>query len=247
MIQAADIHCHIIPYVDDGALRVQESEELVEMLAAQGVRTVCCTPHLRRHMFETPDEEIRLQFERLLARSQNLDVPMQFYLSREYHCDELLRKKLDAGEILPLGRGNVLLAEFSYRHPAEDILNYIRLIRSYGYQPLIAHAERYAATENLAQAARFIEAGALIQMNASSLLGAEGRRQASLCRKLLKEDLVHVIASDAHDPSDRPPEIDKCAAYLERKFGTETAKRLLHTNPLQILNVSDGGSEHADS
>ena len=56
----ADIHCHILPYVDDGALRVQESDELVRMQESQGVRVVCCTPHLRHHMFETPDDEIRL-------------------------------------------------------------------------------------------------------------------------------------------------------------------------------------------
>ena len=61
----ADIHCHIIPYVDDGALRMEEAKELLTMQIEQGVGTICCTQHLRHHMFETPDETIKEQFARL--------------------------------------------------------------------------------------------------------------------------------------------------------------------------------------
>ena len=244
----ADLHCHILPFVDDGALRTQESEELLEMQRQQGAQLICCTPHLRRGMFETSDEEIKLQFERLQKRAAALPEPPQLFLSREYHCDELLVKKLEKGEILPLGKGPYLLAEFSYRHSEEHILHYIRLIQSYGYKPLIAHVERYPALgQSPSQIAALIDMGALIQMNASAVLGSEGRRQAAYCKRLLKERLIHVIASDAHDPSDRPPELDACAAHLEKKYGSEYAQALLRTNPLQILGLTDGGSEHADS
>ena len=258
MRQIADIHCHILPYVDDGALRTQESDELVRMQREQGVTAVCCTPHLRKHMFETPDEEIRLRFEQLLKRqgagSEDASEPsagaapspVRFYLSREYHCDALLLEKLEQGAILPLGEGNFLLSEFSYRHTEAQIREFIRIILSYGFRPLIAHLERYPAIEKPAQAAALIDMGALIQMNASSVVGAEGRRQAAWCKKLLKAGLVHVIASDAHDPSDRPPELAACAALLERRFGNDTADRLLRINPLQILNPTDGGPGHAE-
>lgn len=251
MTTIADIHCHVLPYVDDGALRAQESDELVQMQAEQGARVICCTPHLRHHMFETPDEEIQRRFRQLLERQAAAEAasmsrsPIRFFLSREYHCDSLLLKKLEAGEILPLGNSKTILAEFSYRHSESQIRDFIKIIQSYGFRPLIAHAERYPALEKPAQAAALIDMGALIQMNASSVTGAEGRRQAAWCKKLLKADLVHVIASDAHDPSDRPPELASCASILERKFGKETAEKLLWTNPMHILNPANGGTEHA--
>ncbi len=243
MTQIADIHCHILPYVDDGALRTQESDELVQMEAEQGVSVICLTPHLRRHMFETPDEEIRRRFGQLLER-QNASSPIRFYLSREYHCDPGFLKKLETGEILPLGEGRTVLAEFSFRHPEGMIRDYVKTILSYGFTPLVAHVERYPALDTPAKVAALIDMGALIQMNASAVIGSEGRRTAVWCKKLLKEDLVHVIASDAHDPSDRPPELIQCAAHLERKFGEDRAERLLWTTPMNILKPANGGTEH---
>ena len=125
------------------------------------------------------------------------------------------------------------------------IRDYVKTILSYGFRPLIAHVERYPALEKPAQVAALIDMGALIQMNASAVIGHEGRRTAAWCKKLLKEDLVHVIASDAHDPSERPPELEQCADHLERKFGEDRAEKLLWTNPFQILKPANGGTEHA--
>ena len=100
----------------------------------------------------------------------------------------------------------------------------------------MAHAERYQVlwqSPDLAE--ELIELGARIQMNVSSILGREGRRQASYCKKLLKRHLVHVVASDSHDTELRPPELAACAAHLERKYGAAYAQELMHTNPINIL------------
>jgi len=246
MTGIADIHCHILPYVDDGALRKEESLELLEMQYAQGVRAVCATPHLRKGMFESTDDAIRLQFERLQERAGPLRERMRFFLSREYYCDEGLLARLERGEILPLGMGNCLLLEFSHAHSESEIQSYIQIVQQSGYRPLIAHLERCPALRgDTAQTAALVEMGALIQVNAGSILGREGRRQASFCRKLLKERLVHVVASDAHDPEMRPPELDRCAVYLTKKLGAAYAEQLLCTNPLQILLGREGETEDA--
>ena len=238
MTKIIDIHCHILPYVDDGALRAAESDELLEAQYAQGVRVICATPHLRKDMFETPDETIVLQFERLKERAAARYPDVSLFLSREYHCDKLFRDKLASHQVMPLGKGNCLLSEFSYRHSEEQIHDYIRLILDSGFIPLIAHVERYpAVSDSTEQVERLIDMGAMIQMNASSILGREGRKQASWCRKLLKAGLVHIAASDAHDPDERPVELDLCADLLEKKYGAELAERLLCTNPLKILNI----------
>ena len=238
MKSPADIHCHILPYVDDGAETASVSEELVEMLYSQGVRTICCTPHLRRGMFETPDDAVKEQFEKLRERAKAAGYPeeMRFFLSREYHADRLLLGALEQGTIIPYGESSNILLEFSNSHTLADIHWFIKTVQDAGFSPLIAHVERYclfwddpAAIQNLT------DMGALLQSNCSSILGREGRKQQSWCKKLLKNHLIHVIASDGHDPEDRPPEMDAAASYITRKFGEEYAEQLLCTNPLDIL------------
>ena len=85
-------------------------------------------------------------------------------------------------------------------------------------------------------------------MNAGSVLGHEGLRQARWSRKLLRESLVHVIASDSHDPVDRPPELDACQRYLRKKVGDACAEALMRDNPMQILSTIEKESiPHANN
>ena len=239
MKDLVDIHCHILPYVDDGALRTQESDELLEAQAEQGVSTICVTPHLRRGMFETPDDKVVLQFERLKERAQAKGLQVTLFLSREYHCDSIFLERLKENSVWPLGNGRYLLSEFSYGAPIEDIHFFIETIKDSGYTPLIAHVERCYNLQTTEQIAELTEMGARLQMNASSILGREGRQRASWCKKLLKAQLIHVVASDAHDQVERPVELAECAAHLERKYGAAYAQALLHQNPLNILNLTE--------
>lgn len=140
---------------------------------------------------------------------------------------------------MPLGKSKRLLVEFSHRYTERQIDVLTEFILRTGYDVLIAHAERYPALqESTDSIKRLIDMGAMIQMNAGSILGREGRAQARWSKKLLSERLVHVIASDAHDPEDRPPELDECAAYLEKKIGVVYPRQLMHDNPLKIVQGS---------
>ena len=247
MLGIADIHCHVLPYVDDGAQHKQESMRLLKMQYQQGVRTICFTPHLRHGMFETPDEEIIYQFERLKERVGTLTRRVDFYLSREYFCDSAFIQKMEHGELIPYGNGNFILTEFSHGYTEQQIVDYINLVLQHGYRPLIAHVERYPAlTESPTQIKELIAMGAKIQMNAGSILGKEGMRQAAWCRRLLKERLVHVIGSDAHDTEMRPPQLEKCANYLERKVGSDYTKQLMRFNPYKILGIARRKQDAAD-
>lgn len=238
MIGIADIHCHILPYVDDGAQQKEESRKLLRMEYEQGVRTICLTPHLRKGMFETPDEVILEQFERFKERAGAYRKRMRFYLSREYHCDSAFINKLEQDKVMPLGNSRFLLTEMSSRYSEQQIFEYVEIVLKSGYRPLIAHIERYPSlTKSTMQIQDLIDMGALIQCNCSSLLAREGYKQAAWVKKLLKEELVHVIGSDAHDSEERPPELDKAADYLEKKVGIDYARQLLRINPMTILGV----------
>lgn len=236
LIELTDLHCHLMPYVDDGAYDEEESLALLKLEAEQGVRSICLTPHLRADMFETEDEEILRHFAMVQELVREEALPLQLCHSREYHVDRIFRNRLESGQLRPLGKGNTLLVEFGGRHGREEILDAVTMVREAGYVPLIAHVERYAPLHrewSLAYELR--ESGALLQLNAGSVLGQEGLRQRLLCRKLLQKDLVTVIASDAHDTRIRTPLLRQCAEHLESKYGRKTASLLLCGNPKAIL------------
>ncbi|MBR5093494.1 MAG: hypothetical protein IK095_00230 [Oscillospiraceae bacterium] len=235
-MEMADIHCHLMPYVDDGAYDRDECLELLKLEAAQGVRTICLTPHLRADMFESTEEVVLEHFGLVRDLVREAGLPLTLYHSREYHYDRLSRKLLQDGGLRPLGKGRTILLEFDGRHEAGEILEAVDRVRKSGWCPLIAHVERYLPLhERWGFAYDLREAGALLQLNAGSVLGREGFRQKHLCKTLLNKGLADIIASDAHDPQVRVPELDTCARYLEKHFARGTAQKLLCEGPLAIL------------
>ncbi len=244
MFKLADIHCHIIPYVDDGAYTIQEAEALVRMEIEQGVDVICFTPHLRAGMFESSDEKVQAEFVRLEELVKENGLPLTVYQSREYHFDKLFRSSLEQRKIRPLGNGNTVLIEFGSRHTREAMLDAVDLVKSAGFQPLIAHVERYfPVQQDLSFAKELVDSGAQLQIKAGSVLGKEGMRQKHLVMKLMKQDLVTVIGSDAHDTKVRTPDLLKCAQVLEKKISREYVDRVLRSNPLAILQHTDSSSE----
>lgn len=235
MKEIADIHCHLLPYVDDGAMDLEEAMELLREEHRQGVYTVCLTPHLRTKMFETPDEKIQQQFERLNEMQRREGLNLRMHLSREYFCDKMLFKRIRNGKILPLGNNHILL-EFSTVLPFSEMKKRVEECISLGYHPLIAHIERcYAVREDKQRAEQLIQLGAKLQVNAGSILGKEGLRKKWLTHWLLKQGLVYAVASDAHDMEYRVPLLEQCHAYLTKKYNSEFADTVLRKNPLDLL------------
>ena len=226
-----DIHCHLLPYVDDGANDLEEAKRLLASEADQGVTDLYFTPHLRAGMFETPDEKILLQFERLAPVANEMGIRVG--VSREYHFDEILSEKLEAGTVMPVGR-NVILTEFSSQHSAEQIMSAVKRIRAYGFTAMAAHVERYPAADvGLIRALR--SEGTLIQINADSVLGYDGRFAKKFVWELLCENLADVVASDAHDTFDRPVRMRECMALISKKTGNELAEKVMLHNPYKII------------
>lgn len=306
MTNLVDIHCHLLPYVDDGAENFTEARHLLESQLQQGVQTICFTPHWRTGMFESTQQTVEAQFARLQQEAAKRYPQLRLCLGREYFCDSefldhLFAQQSAAGRsstpqngavpsdapqsdaalsvadlrgveqdgarqsgtspsgveqsgagqddaeqsaaeqnfarpVCALGEGRTLLVEFSGRYPFELIEKRVRQVQQCGYQVLIAHVERYPAVHQQADGVqRLRRLGARIQVNAGAILGREGGPTKRLCKKMLKAGLVDVVASDAHGTAFRPPELGACAAYLEKKLGKAEAKRLLHDDPLLIL------------
>jgi len=243
-----DVHSHLLPYVDDGARNLQEALDLLQVCRDQGVRTIYLTPHWRKGMFETSDEDVQRQFARLLKVALS-GVP-ELFLGREYYGSSLLplldnqtvsekasvtENELPAASLLTLGESRYLLVECSGSSREEELLGIVKKICSADYVPLLAHAERYKAIQKEPElACRLHAAGAKIQVNAESVLGQEGIGQKRLCKQLLKQGSVFLLGSDAHRMDVRCPNLAQAAVYLRKKLSVPEWNTLFFENPSSL-------------
>lgn len=239
-----DVHCHILPYVDDGAENMEQALALLQMQQEQGVSTVIVTPHFRKGMFESSQEKVINWFHRLQKEAEQLGCGLSLQLGREYYCNSGFSEILRSGNVQTLGNSSCVLIEFSGRHSLEDIYAYLKAVKNAGYQPVIAHVERYEILrKHPEELAALVQAGACCQINAGSIIGEDGWRVKHICRRWMKENLIHLVGSDCHRTYERIPNLGKAAAYVEKKMGKAYARQIFYDNPTALLNTASAATE----
>ncbi len=237
MRKFCDMHCHLIPGVDDGSSNMDVSLAVLKQEYVDGVRTVILTPHYRRGMFEVDREEIFQKFVNLKQAINEVLPDMKLYLGCEYHVNHEMIDRLKTSDYYRICGSDFVLAEFSESHEERYIRNRINDLIQAGYRPIIAHIERYPACRgNLDLIEELRNAGCLIQVNADSVCGKEGWGIKRFVKKLMKEDLVDMIGSDAHDQKKRAPHLKECAEYLDRTFGIEYTDKVMYDNVISMLD-----------
>ena len=229
-----DIHCHILPGVDDGAEDMEMAKMLIRKELDDGVQNIILTPHDRRRMFEPEMSQIYSMYEQLRQETEDWDINL--YLGCEYHANMDMAEDLNAGKRPTLGGSRYVLCEFSDGDLASYITERTYQLLANGYIPVLAHIERYKAlTKDFSLIDDLVERGCRMQVNAGSILGEDGFFTRRFCKKLIDYDLLHFIGSDAHNLTDRTPRIGECASYLEKKYGEAYAQQILLENPGRIM------------
>lgn len=237
MLVVADMHCHILPGLDDGAKSREMMEQMLRMSYDSGVRAMIATSHYnpRSFKYSLPEYEQRL----MLAAMNAMDIDAQYkiYSGQEIFFVNGTIDDLSAGRALTLAQSRYVLVEFAPYHTYEYIRNAVNALLVQGYWPIIAHVERYDAIfGSVDKVAELIDLGAYIQSNASHVTGATGgKRMRGFLHKLLKDGRVHFIASDGHNVEGRPAELGKCAEYVCRKYGMAVYERIFVDNPGRII------------
>lgn len=237
-----DTHCHIIPEVDDGPKTIEESMDLLREAISQGLTKVIATSHRRSDMFELDEMVIFRQYQQLLNAAEAEFPFLKIYYGGELYYSEEIFKRLESGQLPTLASSDYVLVEFEYFKPYNEILRLVDRVRSLGKNVILAHMERYEAlASNIEGIQKLIDKGAYMQVNAQSLLPSKLWKDSHKVFKkrakvLMKENLVHLVASDMHNLSKRRPYLKEAYENVKKVYGERRAKRLFVTNPQRIID-----------
>ncbi len=232
-----DIHSHIIPGVDDGPHTIEESVKILQKEYDDGIRTIICSSHWRRGMFEPSLERLQAKFELVRQAAAEIAPDLTVLLGCEFHVNMEMVETLKKGLRPTMAGTRNVLAEFKNNVEKGYMRERCYALLTHGYQPILAHPERYEVIRKDTDFLRdLIKMGCQVQINSQSVIGDDGFFMKLFCKKLIRENLVHFIGSDAHDMGKRGPTMGRCIQYLDRLMGPEYTRRILIDNPKKMLS-----------
>lgn len=205
-----DLHCHILPGVDDGALDIRDSAGLARQAAADGIEAICATPHIR-HDHDVRIEEVEDRVEAVNRHLRDEGIPVAVLGGGEVAETAVEGLSEEELERVALGGGNWVLLEPAPGPLSETLLRRVEHLAERGHRALIAHPERHVSADMYERIGRLVAAGALVQATAGFFL-REGFAEGML--SLAAAGLIHVLGSDAHSSHGGRPA--KMAAAFER-------------------------------
>lgn len=194
-----DIHCHILPGIDDGAKTVSDSIELIEGLIDLGIREIIPTPHVMQDFYPNTDESIGDSFEKLLEAMQGTSLSaIPVNPAAEYMIDTHFESLLNDNNLFTL-KGRYVLIEMSYFQPPMNLEGIIFNLKSHGYLPVLAHPERYIYFHrNKAKYSKLKQLGCFFQLNLLSLSDHYGKNVNEMADYLIGENMIDFVATDTH-------------------------------------------------
>jgi protein-tyrosine phosphatase len=220
-----DMHSHIIPGIDDGAQTVNDALLLAKKFNALGFKKLIATPHIMADYFRNTPDTINRGLDTLRKGLQDIQLNLEVDAAAEYYLDETLEKKVKQKEVLTFG-DNYLLFELSYINIPQNLFDFIKTIQDAGYNPVLAHPERYpyyySSVENYHQ---IRETGCLLQLNSIALTGYYGSGAKKTAEEMVENHLVDFIGSDMHHL--------KHATALQESLNTPLMQRLLSQHQLK--------------
>ncbi|MCR5092886.1 MAG: protein-tyrosine-phosphatase [Lachnospiraceae bacterium] len=235
-MKLADMHCHILPGIDDGAPDEEMSTRMLRLEAAEGVSSIIFTPHFKpEHHNASPRTVLKLT-----ARMQEIAIQeslgIKVYAGNEILFFDEVPTLLEHGDVLTLAGSDHALIEFYPTELYDRIRSALYEVLAAGFTPIVAHVERYLDIIGYPERVNeLIALGAEIQVNASTVMGKYGFSVRQIVRRLISRRSVHYIATDAHDDRRRAPLLSGCAHLIEKKYGTCCAGRILHDNALNLI------------
>ena len=197
-VLGCDIHSHFIPGIDDGAKIMEDSVQMITEIYNLGYKKVITTPHIMGDFYRNTPENIGEGLANVRIALKQANIPIKIEAAAEYYLDFDLERKLDEGKLLTFGNNNVLF-EVSYMNAPENLLHMIFRMQTMGYQPILAHPERYNFWHNnFSKYEMLMEKGVKLQLNINSLSGYYSISTQKIAEQLIDKNMISYIGTDCH-------------------------------------------------
>ena len=231
-----DMHCHILPGIDDGSDSWETSVEMVRIAAQEGITDMIATPHFKAGHHNASPERVKKLAAELQERVRREGINVSIYTGNEIMYFGEAADLLDRGEILTMCDSDYVLVEFLPGDNFRHISSGLDELRYMGYEPILAHVERYECMlRDAANVRELYRRDICMQVNAASITGALGSKVKKAVIKMVDEGYIDYIGTDAHDTGKRSPQMQKCIKLLEKRYMEEDVDDLICANALDII------------
>ena len=233
-----DIHCHLLPGVDDGPRTMEDALEMARLAVKNGITHAVLTPHITPGRYDNTLQSLSSVYAEFVRTLKKDHVHLQTALASEVRLDPVIISMVESGTVPFLGKYDgyqLLLLEFPYTGIPPGGLELVQWLMKRRIKPVIAHPERNRSVSNNIKALEaYLKAGCLVQITSGSLGGTFGKLPKQTAVKLLGLGWVTVMASDAHNSKTRPPEIETGRIVAEKIVGKKESWALVRERPMQM-------------
>ena len=235
MIGIYDIHSHILPGLDDGARDLEDTLETLREAVRQGVQGMIATPHFHPGKFLTEGREVLASLKEVKEACLRENLEIRLYPGHECYYYPGLSEDLGAGRALTLAGSRYVLVEFSPNCLYTYLQQGLEELWRSGYQPILAHFDRYACLSKKENLLRLRERGVLLQLNLSRLQARDTFFQKNPWGRMVKEGYVDYLATDCHGIYFRPMEAERSYPWIQKNLSLERQKRIFVANVKKII------------
>ena len=232
-----DLHCHILPGIDDGAPDLDTALEMARMAVADGITVTACTPHIYPGLYENDGDGIRAAIVELQGELDRAGIALRLVEGADVHLAPDLVAGLKAGRVPSLAGSRYFLFEPPHHVAPPRIEDSAFALLAAGYVPVVTHPERLSWIDTHYDVfKRMAHAGCWMQLTAGAVTGRFGRRVKHWSERLLDDGIVHLLATDAHNLGSRAPRLAEARDAVARRLGEEEATHLVLTRPQGVLD-----------
>lgn len=233
----ADMHSHILPGLDDGSVNIEMSIAMLETAYKNGTRHIVATPHYCLGKFLVDRQEMYANVKKLRHEMFLRDMNIEIYPGHEVRCATDIAQEFHAGKISTLNDAGFMLLELPFSTVIPNFSQmFFQIQEETRTRIIFAHPERHECVRSHPEILeKMVERGILLQINADSIRGRNGKASKMFVEKLLKKNMVSFVASDAHDNNIRVPVLNDVYNTMRSKYGERTAKKIFYENQMNVL------------
>ena len=232
-----DIHCHMLPGVDDGAKDLDMALKMLELSVSQGAQGIVFTPHYEMERNRYQPDDLEKQFLLVKQEAKKRWPELELYLGNELLLEIGAAEHMREAVVKTINQTKFLLVEFPFHVTYRELYDMLKQLQKQRFRPVLAHVERFSClVGNMDRIMELTEMGIYLQMNANSMVGSFMDANVRWCRKLLKQQCITFLGTDAHNIKDRAPNMAEGIRWMEKHLDAHYLENITLHYPRRMLN-----------